>query len=61
MDEYKHCILVALDGEVVHMCLYEKKPSPGDVDSLIEELATDPEFGLTHVPSDQLRFKVISK
>ena len=32
--------------DILHLCGYENKPGQDTIDSLQEELATDPEFGL---------------
>lgn len=34
-------------GNVIHLCMYENPPEDRDIDALIEELATDEEFGMT--------------
>lgn len=33
--------------KLLHMCFYENKPSPIDLEHLYEELETDEEFGMT--------------
>ena len=40
-------------GSVVHVCFYEESPSQFDVNALVEELATDTEFSMTHMVCDQ--------
>jgi hypothetical protein len=40
-------------GGVIHTCWYENPPQQNDVESLIEELRTDQEFGMTHMVCDE--------
>lgn len=37
------------DARVFHMCFYEEKPSDPQLHSLLDELATDPEFNMEHM------------
>ena len=39
-------------GSVRHLCFYEESPSQACVNSLVEELRTDEEFGLTDLVCD---------
>ena len=48
--------LIAIDStqegemlDVLHFCGYWNKPTKVDADSLLEELSTDSEFGLTEI------------
>jgi hypothetical protein len=43
-------------GSVIHLALYESYPSQADVDALIQELRTDPEFGMTDLVIDETYF-----
>lgn len=60
IDGCNFCVLCALDGEVVHMVLYETKPEQLDLDLLREELSTDKEINLCDV-AHELEFKIIEK
>jgi hypothetical protein len=37
------------DSRVFHMCFYESKPSQEDLQGLLDELTTDPEFKMTNL------------
>jgi hypothetical protein len=57
MDDFKYGLMVLdparldVNGEVgvVHLCLYENSPTEWNKESLLEELKSDPEFGLTNI------------
>lgn len=40
-------------GSIVHLCFYENEPQQIDVNSLVEELRTDPEFSLVNKECDK--------
>lgn len=42
-----------MKGNVIHTCFYENPPTQRDVNALIEELATDTEFGMIGLVCDQ--------
>ena len=50
------CYIDAKEGglDVLHVCGYGDKPSQGSIDSLIEELQTDPEFEMIDVDYEML-------
>lgn len=37
------------DAHMFHMCFYETKPGETELNSLLDELQTDPEFDMTHM------------
>ncbi len=43
-------VAVNTKNQVIHFCGYEKEPTEADWEALVEELRTDPEFGLTEIP-----------
>ena len=57
----KHAIMVYINDptEIIHFCGYEVL-TPPCWKSLKEELATDEEFGLTHV-ADQLKYRLATQ
>jgi hypothetical protein len=43
--------------DILHFCGYWNQPKKVDADSLLEELSTDPEFGLTEI-ADRLEIRI---
>jgi len=50
----------ANDNEILHFCGYWERPTQKDVDSLREELKSDPEFGLQDI-ADKVDIVLASK
>lgn len=56
LDEFPHGIVVLEGDEVLHICLYPEEPTLADCQGLVEELQTDPEFGLMEMDFNKMSF-----
>lgn len=62
-ESCNYCVLVTHKEtkEVMHMCLYQDRPTDVDMEELKHEIATDEEFGLTDYKTEDFNWIVINK